>query len=197
MGTTDLRTKTKYAGQLVGHLARHPGDLKLLPQWRRYLKPSPLVSRVPWLPFAAIDNLATYVTPESRVFEFGGGGSTAWFADRGASVTTAEHDPEWAQMIRDAVPQVDLRRVDGPDYPAAIDDDAPYDIVLVDGEQRVECVRHGMAKVGRGGVLVLDDANVPQHGQAFDLLIEWPYEIFEGLAPGKAIPGLTAFFRRP
>jgi hypothetical protein len=40
--------------------------------------------RLPWLPFDLIDDLRERVGPRSRVFEFGGGGSTLFFLDCGA-----------------------------------------------------------------------------------------------------------------
>ena len=64
---------------------------------------STLDVRLPWLPFAVIDFLAEEVGRESRIFEYGGGGSTAWFADRAGQVVTVEHDEAWYRTLVQAI----------------------------------------------------------------------------------------------
>ena len=73
--------------------------------WRESLKmgSSPIESRRPWLTFQAINVLGKHVKTGSRVFEYGGGGSTFYFLDRGASVVTVEHDPEWLALVEDKI----------------------------------------------------------------------------------------------
>lgn len=64
--------------------------------------PLSLRERRPWLTYAA----AAFIAPRiarARVFEWGAGGSTLWFADRGArSVDSVEHDAGWAAAVRAA-----------------------------------------------------------------------------------------------
>jgi hypothetical protein len=44
--------------------------------------------RLPWLPFVLQEELEERVGAGTRVFEFGGGGSTLYFLDLGAVVVT-------------------------------------------------------------------------------------------------------------
>jgi hypothetical protein len=60
---------------------------------------SPMADAQPWLSFAAIELIGNFITKEMAVFEFGGGGSTLYFAKRVAEVVTVEHDAEWFPMI--------------------------------------------------------------------------------------------------
>jgi predicted O-methyltransferase YrrM len=93
----------------VGRLGLNGGgapDLLALartfPSWQRSLKPeaSPLQDRQPWITYAAIDFLARTLTPAMRVFEFGAGGSSIFFAERVAQGFSVEHDPAWGEQVR-------------------------------------------------------------------------------------------------
>lgn len=64
---------------------------------------SPLDLRIPWMPFVAVRQLQGFVPPYPSVVEFGVGGSTLWWLDRGAKLTSIEHDATWARTIRDQV----------------------------------------------------------------------------------------------
>jgi predicted O-methyltransferase YrrM len=156
---------------------------------------------VPWLPFAVIDHLSELLESGSRVFEFGGGGSTLWFADRGMLVTTAEHDPEWHALIAATAPPTCelLLPVGAGAYAESIDEqpDGTFDLVLIDGQDRMRCIAHAIVKVRPGGHLVLDDSHLPAHEPAQALLRTWPRRELGGLAPGKAIPGHTTIWQRP
>lgn len=54
--------------------------------------------------FSVIDALAAELRPGARVFEFGAGGSTAFFVQRAARVVSVEHDRAWAYRVRQVLP---------------------------------------------------------------------------------------------
>lgn len=158
--------------------------------------------RMPWLPFALIDELALRTGARTRVFEYGGGGSTLWFADRGTRVITVEHDPRWAkvlsEMLSDFRDVAILERARGNDYIEAIQpyEDDSFDVVLVDGRDRVECFIEAIPKVRRGGLLILDDVDRRRYARAFEA-IDWPRRKMIGFAPCKPTLAYTAVFERP
>ena len=77
-------------------MVRRPSLAKDLPRTVRTLGKGTLDLREAWLPYGLTEGvLQKRVGPGTRVFEYGGGGSTAWFADLGAQVTTVEHHAEW------------------------------------------------------------------------------------------------------
>ena len=63
----------------------------------------PLRARKPWINYPATDLLSSRLHTGQSVFEFGAGGSTLFFLDKGLRVTTVEHDCKWFQTISDAV----------------------------------------------------------------------------------------------
>lgn len=69
---------------------------------------SALVDRRPWLTLPAIRWVEQVVTSETRVFEYGAGGSTLFFAEHARSVHTVEHDPDWAIRVRAAIAAASL-----------------------------------------------------------------------------------------
>ncbi|MBL0257980.1 MAG: hypothetical protein IPQ03_10865 [Bacteroidetes bacterium] len=52
-----------------------------------------------WLTYPVIDFLKNYLRKDMRVFEYGGGGSTLFFAKRVAELVTVEHDKDWFQKL--------------------------------------------------------------------------------------------------
>jgi hypothetical protein len=166
---------------------------------------SPFDLRQPWLPFDLADQLKTMVSRSSAVFEYGGGGSTAWFADHAGSVVTVEHEDEWYAKLASEFagnPRVTLIHRgsddDYHDYVHAIDayPSDSFDVVVVDGRARVRCVERAATAVKPGGLLLLDDVDRSRYAPAFDL-IDWPRRIVRDFAPCKSSLAHTAVFTRP
>lgn len=69
----------------------------------------------PWLTFEAIDILENLDLRNKLVFEYGSGGSTLFWLDKGAQVISIEHDREWYQRVRTITadnPQLDYRLIE-------------------------------------------------------------------------------------
>jgi hypothetical protein len=58
-----------------------------------------LEDRQPWITFPAQQWLSRVVHGRMRVFEYGSGGSTLYFAARVESLVSVEHDPEWFTLV--------------------------------------------------------------------------------------------------
>jgi hypothetical protein len=54
---------------------------------------------VPYITYPALRQLARLIRPEFRVFEYGCGGSSLWWATRVAEVISVEHDAGWAERV--------------------------------------------------------------------------------------------------
>ena len=101
-----LQLKT-YFGQIITHWTGLTGlrDLRYFRPWYRSLEPgaSPVRDEQPWITFDAIHYLAERVNSSSRVFEYGGGGSTLFFLNRCTEVVTVEHDADWFSLLKRSI----------------------------------------------------------------------------------------------
>lgn len=188
-------------------LTTSPGEVRHLRRWYAERGKSPFDLASPWMNYRAIAFLESEVTPVARVFEYGSGGSTLWFASRAGSVLSIEHNPEWAELVAGALEGVDnatlvqVPVVDG-DYSAYVakvleEQDGSFDVVVVDGRHRVACVRNAASKVAPGGVLLLDDSERTYYQGAFEALADWPHITFRGIKAGGVGLVSTTVWRAP
>jgi predicted O-methyltransferase YrrM len=190
---------------MLAHFARHPRQLRYLPALARSLGKTPFQNRIPWLAFEAVSYLHSVVGEGTKVFEFGGGGSTLWLLDRHAEVTTVEHDPQWAKHLAAEISNPGFRlfapdcTTDFSEYVDVIRGftDDYFDVVVVDGRERVRCAGAAMAKVAPGGLLIVDDMDRQRYQAVRVLLGSWPSTEFVGISPGKRELGHTTVWQRP
>jgi SAM-dependent methyltransferase len=136
-----LRRAADSAQRITKLFIDDPRQLRYLARWWPDRRASEFVTRhIPWLTYGATDWLATVVGPASRVFEFGSGGSTFFFLDLGASVTSVEHEAAWHARVAAALPaearaRAVLRLVE-PRPPAPGESDRAYVSAKFDGVPR-------------------------------------------------------------
>jgi Methyltransferase domain len=190
-------------GETARRIARQPRLGREFPRLLATGGRSTMRLRLPWLPFRLIDELEAVVRPGIRVFEYGGGGSTLWFLDRGAVVVTVEHDREWATTLERSIGAADwtlLRPSIANGYAEYANTISTYaddwfDLVLVDGRARRHCVRRALPKVKPRGLLLVDDIHRKKHADAVKK-VPWPRRDVVGFAPGKLELGCTAVLTR-
>src|ERR687884_2028950 len=59
---------------------------------------------VPWFTFPAIEAIKNWDLSDKRVFEYGSGYSTLFWAARAKEVTSVEHSPEWHAKVAALAP---------------------------------------------------------------------------------------------
>jgi predicted O-methyltransferase YrrM len=204
----------------VGLLRRDLPGLRHSVPYLRSLLPgkSALADGVPMMPFGAIAWLRAYVRPGMKVFEYGSGGSTIFFARHVGHIVSIEHDPEWyertAEQLASLPPGNSSYVLQPPDegakakfgstderyrgmnfesYVKTIDDyaDEHFDLVVVDGRARTACVLRALPKVRRGGFLLLDDSYRGEYSPAMAALAGQGRNDFRGLAPYNTDLGQT------
>jgi hypothetical protein len=79
--------------------------VKLFPRWRTSLKEksNPLKDEQPWITFSALDFLEKTLTKDMRVYEYGMGGSTLFFAKRVKEIVSVEHDKKWFNLVEEII----------------------------------------------------------------------------------------------
>ena len=58
-----------------------------------------LETHTPWITFDATDYIVSHLPPQSKIFEYGSGGSTLLWQDLGSTCVSVEHDPDWFKIM--------------------------------------------------------------------------------------------------
>jgi hypothetical protein len=158
---------------------------------------------LPWYTFPAIAFLAPRLSRDFSVLEFGAGNSTLWWAAHVDRVRSIEHTEQWAQMLAPNLPtNVVLNHVPlvrGGDYCRAAGDEPLYDIIVIDGRDRVNCARQCLGALKPAGVIVWDNSDRDRYQPGYDHLTENGFRRldFEGLGPINTYGWKTSVFYRP
>lgn len=177
---------------------------------------------VPWWTFASADLVEGFLKtrPQARVFEWGSGASSIWLAKRAASVTSVEHDADWAKVMEPMVldnnqilvvePVLDevgtgvrsskpgFEGLDFTEYVAAIDNQpAGLDLIVIDGRAREACLDKALPKLAPGGLIVFDNVDRERYVRAIEnssipVAVTWT----RGLTPSLPYPTRTAVIAR-
>ena len=67
---------------------------------------------IPWVTYPAQSILAQLVRPDSRVFEYGSGHSSLWWAAHAKEVVSVDHDGNWVNRIKDGKPPISRSSAD-------------------------------------------------------------------------------------
>ncbi len=178
MNGTHFQRVLRLLNAFAGRPLDLPRYLRYLPAWGRW----PADIEQPWMAFGAIDFLERHLTRHTRVFEFGSGGSSFFFARRSAAVLSVENDAAWQQRVSSMAAErgltnlhcehhpIDTSRPDlypGLSYVTALQPNA-HDIIVVDGFCDYQNATDGLLRditfdralacVRRpGGIIVVDD----------------------------------------
>ena len=181
--------------------------------WHRSTKAGAPVDAVgdphPWLTYSAVSWLDRVLRPGVRVFEYGAGASTSWFARAGRvkEIVAVEHHPEWFARL----PQPANGRIvhvpctgtwwetdERAPYVRAVAQGAPWDVIVIDGMGRNTCARVAVDHLTPAGLVILDDtdnaASLPAQealsGRGLGRLDFW------GFKPGLGTRLCTSVFSR-
>jgi hypothetical protein len=121
---------------------------------------------LPWWNVAATREAEAYLRahPGARAFEYGAGASTVWLARRAGEVISVEHHADWHRRLEPVVApiansQVWQRDLAGDAYIGAIDEAGGlFDMIVVDGRRRTECLARAIPHLKPGGLILFDDS---------------------------------------
>jgi len=158
----------------------------------------------PWMTYPALDYLSRKDCSLLRVFEYGAGQSTLWWGLRVRELVSCEHDSAYADALRPLLPpnaQMVVRPLSGQGvaYSDAPSEFPPcFDLIVVDGRRRVECLRRAPAFLCESGALILDDSQRPEYAEGVaDLLAQGFRGIdFWGFGPVNGFKWCTSLFYR-
>lgn len=169
----------------------------------------------PWLTDTANAFLANllWTGADLKILEFGMGSSTLFFS-RAPSVqhlVSVEHDHTYAfksmkeqQKSFLTTIKYDVHIMGRPYHSICKKfDDNYFDIVLVDGRDRVKCIEQAISKIKPGGILILDNSEREYYQPGILLMKNWVQMSFGQDGPTQygfdGYPGwiTTLFFKPP
>ena len=66
----------------------------------RFLNLTPIIAKLPWMPYNAILFLDALIENDFNILETGSGGSSIFFASKCKKLVTLEHDKKWIETIK-------------------------------------------------------------------------------------------------
>ena len=158
---------------------------------------------IPWITYPALRFLTPRVTSGMVVFEYGSGNSTLWWSERTARVVSCEHDKEWYADFSSKVPANTtylLRRAKNSSaYAEEIGNYTNmFDIIVIDGRDRNNCIRNGMGALRSKGVVVWDNSDRAEYLEGYELLGSAGFKRldFWGMGPLSTREWCTSVFYR-
>jgi hypothetical protein len=159
---------------------------------------------IPWFTYPAIYFLESRLPRhrELRVAEYGCGNSTLWWSQRAREVVAVEHEVTWMESVRRGAPD-NVEIIHRPEYPsdqyaAGFTNRGPFDVIAIDGRNRVACAHAAMELVSERGVIIWDNTDRPQYSPGFEHLKEAGFRrvMFRGTGPIVLSEFETSIFYR-
>ena len=158
-------------------------------------------SPIPWVTYSFIDFIKGRLKKDHHIFEFGAGNSTWFYAQNVGSVTSVEHDKLWYDKIVSKKPENSnmifcALEPDG-DYskmPKILDQ--KFNIIIIDGRDRVNCCKQAIDALTKDGVIILDDSYRTGYQQGIEFLKANGFKElpFSGISPGFFHRSSTSVF---
>ena len=159
---------------------------------------------IPWVTYSFIDFIKERITKQHDVFEFGSGNSTLFYSKYANHVSAVEHDQEWYEKCKNTnLNNADLiycaLETGGKYCKSANTTGKKFHLIIVDGRDRVNCCKQAIQALTVDGVIVLDDSERAEYGEAHSFFKSqgFKYLPFSGMAPGVIISKYTSIFYKP
>lgn len=166
---------------------------------------------LPWFTYPAIEAIKNWDLSDKRVFEYGAGFSTLFWAARAREVVSVEHNRSWYEKVASMAPsnvRLTLAAIDEIEeptdktfeqfeaYAGAID--GRFQIVVIDGyarsRVRYQCAQKALPHLDANGLIILDNSDWLPATAMFLRDAGLIEADFSGLVPGNNHSQTTSFF---
>lgn len=158
---------------------------------------------IPWITYPCLTFLEERITNSMEVFEYGAGNSTLWWSTRVKRVVSCEHNLAWYERTKSILPSnVELYHVpleDGATYSNFVAQyQYQFDVVFIDGRDRVTCIHQALGALKPGGVLILDNSDEAEYSDGLGFMKANGYKQLHFKGPGPITPAVwrtTIFYK--
>ena len=158
---------------------------------------------LPWYTYAIISFIESRLKKQMIVFEYGSGNSTVWWAKRVERVVSCEHDKRWYQKMKSNIPSnvtyIHNELQPHGDYSkVTLKYNKEFDIIAIDGRNRVACAMNSISALKDTGVIIWDDSYRDKYQVGYDFLLSKGFKRldFAGFLPIGIEGSCTSIFYR-
>jgi len=155
---------------------------------------------IPWFTYSMIHFLSERTDKSMKVFEFGSGNSTIWWSNRVSKVFSCEHSKKWYNKIVEKKPD-NVKYIFSKNYNKKYErmvtlPEECFDIIVVDGKRRKQCVKSSKKKLKKDGIIIWDDTHRESYESGISNLYENGFKklTFRGLKPTNSWLSETSIF---
>lgn len=138
--------------------------------------PTKIPQLIPLYTPSSLKVLNEIISPDFKVLEFGSGHSTLWYGEKVKEVVSVEHNPKWHKFVSNLLEEKKLTNVDyklvkrpyntvAENYP-----DGYFDLIIIDGRDRVKCIKSSLNKLKVGGYLIFDNSDRKRYKEGIEFL---------------------------
>jgi predicted O-methyltransferase YrrM len=161
-------------------------------------------NEIPWYTYASIIFLTGRIKKDFSVFEYGSGNSTIWFGENAGKVVAVEHDEDWYKKMRKIIAETknvtySHCELKGSKYVDEIFKyENEFDMIVIDGRERVECSKNVLKPLKKGGVIIWDNSDRTEYQEGYDYLFKNGFRKidFWGIGPINDYEWCTSIFYR-
>lgn len=161
-------------------------------------------NELPWFTYACIYFLTPKLKEDYFVFEYGSGNSTLWFANKTQKIISVEHDEKWHSHMKGRFTEFPnityfLKDLVSETYQKEIVNyEKVFDIIVLDGRERVECAMNALNALKDDGVIIWDNSDRTKYSKGYGFLKENGFKRldFYGMGPISAHSWCTSIFYR-
>ena len=137
----------------------------------------------PWLVKEAVFDILEFIKtrPVCQMLEFGSGRSTLFFSKYVGKLISVDHDPIYYNQVTKQINLKNIKNVTLNILPRPYNsicdtfEDHFFDLILVDGRDRVECIKSCEKKLKRNGMLILDNSDRKKYKESMEYLLNLGY----------------------
>lgn len=158
---------------------------------------------IPWFTYPAAEFLKRRIHPDMSIFEYGSGSSTLWWSEKVNEIVSVEHDEGWYIQLSGKMPEnVTLHHINleyNGDYSKKVKEyKNRFDIVVLDGRDRINCAINSLTALKEDGILIWDNSDRKEYESGYNFLFENGFRKIEfvGLVPIHNVKAETGIFYR-